>query len=198
MRRQTAGTAEVPRGESRHARLDPFELPARVVYHGTPRAGGHAAAGQVAIIGRDSVMIRRETGAGVPLYVTVPIAAYSGVLLAVRDEPGAPLVELRLHHSNSDLDVPLFEADDTCDVIADWQSWARTLSRPLLIRDADGTITEPYERLGGVVVKPAAARRANRFFAERRPRFLCRRSVGGRLPGLVHREAEIIARDVAS
>jgi hypothetical protein len=176
-------------------------LPARIVYRGAVRAGTVTkpnAGQQVAIIGADSVMIRRETGAGVPLYVTVPLSAYSGVLLSVHDAPEGRTVALRLHHRNDDLDVPLFEADDTDDVIADWQAWSRTLSRPLLIQNADGEICEPLERLGGVVVKRPLARRANRFFADRRPRFLCERKTGGTLPKTVYREDEIIARDVAS
>jgi hypothetical protein len=194
MRRQTAGTAQVLEGESCFARLDPFQLPARVSYRGAARAG---TAAQVAIIGADSVMIRRETGAGVPLYVTVPLRAYAGVLLSVRETASGQAVALRLHHKNGDLDVPLFEAESTEDVIADWQAWARTLARPLLIQNADGEIVEPFERLGGVVVKMPAARRANRFFAERRPRFLCKRRIGGRPSGAVFDEAEIIARDTA-
>jgi hypothetical protein len=192
MRRQTVSTAEVLRGESCRARLDPFELPARVTYQGAARAG---TAQQVAIIGQDSVMIRRETNAGVPLYMTVPLAAYSGVLLSVHDSDFGPSVELTLHHPNGDLGIPLFEADDTNDVIADWQAWSRTLARPLLIQNSDGEISEPRERLGGVTVKPPLARRANRFFAERRPRFLCERSTGGPTKGPVNTGAEIIARN---
>ncbi|MCT8970362.1 DUF6101 family protein [Microbaculum marinisediminis] len=198
MRRQIACTAEVHRGASCRVRLDPFELPARVVYKGVSRAGGHAPGQHVAIVGRDSVMIRRETNAGVPLYVTVPLSAYAGVLLSVHDGPEGRIVGLTLHHRNGDLEVPLFEADNTDDVIADWQVWSRTLSRPLLIRNADGTVCEPQERLGGVIVKRPVARRANRFFAERRPKFLCQRGTGGRLSGIIYREDEIIARDIAS
>ena len=211
MRRRTAGTAEVLEGAGCRVRLDPFELPARVVYSDSDRRRQKAARQQVAIVGEDSVMIRRETGAGVPLYMTVPLSAYQGVLLQVRDETepttagpagetssepfGEALAALHLHHANPDLAVPLMEADDTDDVIADWQAWGRMLRRPLLIRGVDGSICEPYVRLGELIIRPAAARRANTFFRERRPRFLSRRQVGGRFPGRVYRETEIIARD---
>jgi Family of unknown function (DUF6101) len=191
MRRQTASTAEVHGDENRRARLDPFELPARVTYRGAARAG---TALQVAIIGQDSVMIRRETNAGVPLYVTVPLAAYSGVLLTAKETVHGPSVALTLHHPNGDLDVPLFEADDTDDVIADWQAWSRTLARPLLIRNSDGEIREPRRRLGGLTIKSPTARRANRFFAERRPRFLCERRTGGPAHGAIYVEHEMFAR----
>jgi len=205
MRRQTAGTVEVPEGAGCRVRLDPFELPARVVYSGRDQSGHDrhrrpASRQQVAIVGEESVMIRRETGAGVPLYMTVPLSAYQGVLLQVRDAATAgdeALAALHLHHANPDLAVPLMQADDTDDVIADWQAWGRTLRRPLLIRGVDGSICEPYVRLGGLIVRPTAARRANTFFRERRPRFLSKRQVGGAFPGRVYRETEIIARDTA-
>lgn len=200
MRRQTASTAEVLTGESCRLRLDPFELPARATYQGASCAGTNqiSANPMVAIIGPESVMIRRETSAGVPLYTTVPLTAYRGVLLSVRDDHNTTWVSLKLHHPNADLCVPLLYSDDTCDVIADWQSWSRTLKRPLLIENAGGEISEPNVRLGGLIVKPARARRANRFFAERRPQFLCKRRVGGKMPGVVHDGDEIIARSVSA
>ncbi|MEJ8571043.1 DUF6101 family protein [Microbaculum marinum] len=191
MRRQTTDIARMSEGESCLLRLDPFQLPARVTFHGWSRAGGVP---QTAVVGRDGVMIRRETNAGAPLYVTVPIGSYRGVLLSVRDRRGTVRVGLRLHHANCELGVPLFEADDTDDVIAEWQAWGRALARPLLIETALGEIYEPDARIGAVAVKPPRARRANRFFEERRPRFLCGRKMGGALPGIVHREDEIIAR----
>ncbi len=193
MRRQTAGTAEVPGKGTGAFRLDPFHLPARVDYPATARAGTTT---QTAIIDRDRVVIRRMTGAGVPLYVSVPLKSYRGILLT--DAAGAPEgVALRLDHANRDLTVPLYEAADDEEVIADWQAWAQALGRPLLIADADGAIHEAQPRLGALRIQRPKARRVNKFFAERRPRFLTRRKPGGRTNGVVHREDEIIARDTA-
>lgn len=193
MRRQTAGTAEVSGTGESPLRLDPFQLPARVDYAGAARAG---TTPQTAVIEADRVVIRRMTGAGVPLYVSVPLRAYRGVLLTAPEGGGAG-VSLRLDHDNGDLAVPLFEAADCDEVIADWQAWSRTLRKPLLIADADGTVYPAEDRLGALAVASPKARRVNRFFAERRPRFLCRRKVGGAPSGIVHREDEIIARDTA-
>lgn len=190
MRRQTADTCEVSEGAVRSFRLDPFHLPARVEYFGAVRAGARRHS---AVIGPDSIVIRRMTGAGVPLYVTVPVRCYRGVLLTAADG-GDERVALRLVHANDELAVPLFEADDADDVLADWQAWGRALARPLLIEDADGVLCEPHDRLGSLIVKRPKARRVNKFFAERRPRFLCRRAVGGKWTGAVHHEPEIIAR----
>lgn len=193
MRRQTAGTREVPEGTGRHVRLDPFDLPARVAFAGPARAG---AAVHTVVIDREAVMIHRTSTTGLPLYISVPVSSYRGVLLSAREEDGAARVVLRLLHANGDLGVPLLEADDADDVIADWRAWGSALGRPLLIEDAEGQVREPFSRLGAVLVKPVKARRVNTFFAERRPRFLCARRVGGPPPGRVHREDEIIARDV--
>lgn len=193
VRRQSTSAAKVPEDAGRSFRLDPFQLPARVDYLGATRAG---TTPQTAVVSPDRVTIRRMTGAGAPLYVGVPLSAYRGVLLSVRSEGGSERISLKLHHPNDELAVPLFEADDMDDVVADWQAWGRMLARPLLIEQADGAIAEPYERLGSLVVKRPRARRANRFFAERRPRMLCSRRVGGRSSGLVHRDDEIIARAV--
>jgi hypothetical protein len=131
-----------------------------------------------------------------PPHVSVPLGAYRGVLLTSAAGPGDRVV-LRLDHANEELAIPLFDSDDCDDVIADWQAWSRTLRRPLLIADLDGTLIEAQSRLGALTVEPPRARRLNAFFAERRPRFLCRRRVGGLPPGIVHNEDEIIARDIA-
>lgn len=192
VRRQTTGTAEVLRGEGRAVRPDPFHLPARVDYRGLARAG---YTDQTAVIGPEGVMIRRITGAGVPLYVSVPLSAYRGIVLAVEEEGGLERFTLRLDHASRELAVPLLEAADTDDIVADWQAWGRMLARPLFLEEPDGELRAPHERLGGLVVKRPRARRVNRFFAERRPKMLCRRKPGGPARGPVHRETEIIARD---
>lgn len=194
MRRQTAGTCEVPGGTGRHIRLDPFMLPARVAFTSIARAG---SAVHTVVIDREDVMIHRAGEGRIPLTISVPVSAYRGVLLSTREDGGILSVALRLLHRNSDLAVPLLIGEDSDDAIADWSAWGRTLRRPLLIEDADGCVSEPFERLGGVLLRPAKARRVNKFFAERRPRMLCTRQVGGQTSGIVHREDEIIARGIA-
>lgn len=191
MRRQTADTHAVSGDRAGAFRLDPFRLPARVDYPGVTRAG---TCRQTAVIGPEIVVIRRMTGADVPLYMSVPLKSYRGVLLTAADGSG-DRVALRLEHDNAELAVPLFEADDTDDVMADWQAWSRALRRPLLIADSDGVAHPAQDRLGALVIHRPRARRVNKFFAERRPRILTRRHVGGRPSGRVHAETEIIARD---
>lgn len=194
MRRQTAGTCEVPGGTGRSIRLDPFALPARLAFTSVARTG---SAVHTVVLGRENVMIRRVGEGRIPLTISVPVSSYRGILLSTREDGGMLSIMLRLLHRNNDLAVPLLTGGDADDAVADWSAWGRMLRRPLLIEDADGCVREPFERLGGVLLRPVKARRVNRFFAERRPKMLCRRQVGGRPCGVVHREDEIIARDLA-
>lgn len=194
MRRQTAGTCEVPGGTGRSIRLDPFMLPARVAFTSVARAG---SAVHTVVIDREDVMIHRTGEGRIPLTISVPVSAYRGVLLSTRKDGGIVSVALNLLHRNADLAIPLLMSEDCDDAVADWSAWGRTLRRPLLIEDADGCVREPFDRLGGIILRPAKARRVNKFFAERRPKMLCTRQLGGPTRGIVHREDEIIARGIA-
>jgi hypothetical protein len=50
------------------------------------------------------------------------------------------------------LSLTLYRAVDCSDVIAEWQSWARTLGLPLLVAETDGRLREPFRRIGGLRV----------------------------------------------
>lgn len=171
-----AGVQDVTAG-----RVDPMALPARM-----PVAGKS----MTATIEPSRVTFRRGGAGRPPLYVTVPMSCYQGVVMT----HGAEGLRLVLRHRNSDLDLPLMEARGDEDIVADWQSWARVLALPALIEDEDGSLHDPFPRLGDLRVGRSRARRANTFFRERRPSKLMFRQVGGEM-GPVHRgEREIIAR----
>ncbi|MGE3884095.1 MAG: DUF6101 family protein [Flavobacteriaceae bacterium] len=156
-------------------------LPARVAL---------PARSMTATLEASRVTFRRAGDGRPPLYVTVPVSCYQGVVMT-RCGEGLRLV---LRHRNGDLDLPLLEAEGDEDIIADWQAWARVLERPALIEDEDGGLVDPFPRYGELKVDRPRARRANAFFRERRPKKLMFREVGGEA-GPVHRgEREIIAR----
>ena len=82
--------------------------------------------------------------------------------------------------------------------MAEWKSWSRVLGVPLLVDDGDGTVREPFQRLGQLNVGPALARKKRRAAIRwRRPSILMRRKPGRPMADAsVHREErEIIARD---
>lgn len=148
-----------------------------------------------ATIDRGRVVFRRGGEGRPPLYITVPLSSYRGVVLTRTGEEGAERLALVLRHANGELDLPLLDTDNDDDIVADWQAWASVLGCRPLIEDADGTLTDPWDRFGGLVVSRPRARRANAFFRQRRPRKLMTRQVGGEPVGCVRGEREIIARD---
>jgi hypothetical protein len=183
-----------PAGSSRVERLDPFTLP--VQFSATDKA----ADGRVRFVELtpERVVVRRAVR-GIKMAVNLPVAAYLGVALRMEppqgDTPGA--VAIVLEHRDHALSLPLFRADDGTDIVAEWQSWARVLGRPLLIAEADGRLREAFDRMGAIrVASPIGRRRRRSAIKRRRPSILLRRKVGRPLANAaVHREREIIARD---
>ena len=132
--------------------------------------------------------------------LNLPVAAYSGVAIRlVADNGTVPsAIAVVLEHTDPALSLPLFSSTESDDIVAEWQSWARVLNLPLLVAETDGTLREPFARMGAVRVEaPTWRRRRRSAIARRRPSRLMRRRPG-KLPEVpvVHRgEREIIARN---
>jgi Family of unknown function (DUF6101) len=194
LRRQTHIGGLVPAGSSRAERLDPFTLPVRFAIRDQ---SADERVRQVEI-SRERVVHRRAV-AGIKMAVNVPVAAYLGVAVRMeppaQDTPGG--VAVVLEHRDPGLSLPLFEAADGTDIVAEWQTWARVLSLPLLVAAADGALREPFARLGAVrIAAPIGRRRRRGSLKRRRPSIFLRRKAGDvRRQDKVHRgEREIIAR----
>jgi uncharacterized protein DUF6101 len=183
-----------PEGSNRALRLDPFALPVQF----SAQDGG--ADGQVRQIelGRERVVLRRAVR-GIPMKVGVPVAAFRGVSLRILPADGAQgaSIAVTLDHRDNALSVPLHIASDSDDGLAIWKSWGRVLGLPLLLVERDGSVREPFPRLGSVAIgKPAPRRRRRAAVKWRRPSVLMRRKPGRPVANpAVHREREIIARD---
>jgi hypothetical protein len=176
-------------------RLDPLALPVRFA------TSDKAADERVRLVelDRERVVLRRAVR-GMTMAVNVPVAAYQGI--AIRIEPpaeGTPgAVTVVLEHRDPALTLTLYRASDGEDIVAEWQLWGRALQLPLLVADADGTLREPFERIGALrVSEPVARRRRRGPLKARRPRILLRRKAGEPMTApVVHRgEREIIARN---
>ncbi|MCC0015896.1 MAG: hypothetical protein H6878_06260 [Rhodobiaceae bacterium] len=188
MRRQTLFGGLDPAWVAGAVRLDPNELPARIAAQGDSEPG---AASPVAVLDRTSVTIARSARGP---FLKVPVASYAGVVLAASAAPGAG-AGLVLYHETADFCVPLNVANEGDELEADWRTWGETLSRPLFFAEPDGELHEVGGRLGSLKVGFPRARRANSFFAARRPAFLAGRHVGSAECIRIHPvEAEIIAR----
>jgi hypothetical protein len=176
-------------------RLDPFSLPVRFA------AADEAADEHLRIVDlhRERVVLRRSVR-GMRMAVNLPVAAYRGVAIRLSDAVGKPqrTISVMLEHADPGLTLLLFCSSQPDEIVAEWQSWSRVLGLPLLIRDNDGTLREPFPRLGRLRIEPPTWRRRRRTaVARRRPSRLLRRRVAGLLAAvIVHRgEREIIARN---
>jgi len=176
-------------------RLDPFSLPVRFA------AADEGADGRLCIVDlhRDRVVLRRSVR-GMRMAVNLPVAAYRGVAIRLSGEIGRPprTIAVVLEHADPALSLPLFCSSEPDDIVAEWQCWSRVLGLPLLIAEDDGTLREPFARLGRLRVDaPTWRRRRRSAIARRRPlRLLRRRATALPAAPLVHRgEREIIARN---
>ena len=194
MRRQTELGGHSA-GSSRALRLDPLALPVRFT------ASDAVADERVRHVELhpERVILRRAVQ-GMRIALNVPVQAFLGVAIRLAPETGETHtgVAVYLEHRDPALSIELYAAENADDVVAEWQLWSRALGVPCLVVASDGTLTEPFPRLGAVRCKaPAQRRRRRSALSKRRPRFLTRRRAGVRRPApLVHRqEREIIARN---
>lgn len=194
-----SGRTELPHrgnamGSSR--RLDPFSLPVR--FTATDEAADERL--RVVDLHRERVVLRRSVR-GVRMALNLPVAAFRGVAIrmAFAEAETVPTsIAVVLEHGDPALSLPLFAATECDDIVAEWQSWARVLGLPLLVAEADGSLREPFARLGAVRVQaPTWRRRRRSAIARRRPSRLLRRRAGSLSPTPVvhHDEREIIARN---
>jgi hypothetical protein len=185
----------MPAGSSRVERLDPFSLPVQFAT-ADKVADGRT---RTVLLTRERVVVRRAVR-GIKMAVNLPVAAYLGVALRIEPPEGdtAGAISIVLEHRDRALSLILFSADDSTDIMAEWQSWAQVLGMPLLVADADGRLREAFDRIGAVrVASPTGRRRRRSAIRMRRPSILMRRKAGRSLDdAVVHRdEREIIARD---
>ena len=144
-----------------------------------------------ATIEQGCITLEKWTGMVTAQKVRVPISSYRGIALAL----GAQSV-LTLLHEVPDFCVtlavydPLHDTDET--IRADGAGWAEALGCKLLLDPPTGTAAANDLPL---TTQRPRARRANSFFAARRPGFLTKRTAGSTSATAPIRGArEIIAR----
>jgi len=182
-------------GSSRALRLDPFSLPVRF------EVADDAADECLRIIDlhRERVVVRRSVR-GMRMALNMPVAAFRGVAIRLAggvDEPPNAIAVV-LEHGDPALSLPLFSSCASDDIIVEWQSWGRVLGLPLLVAECDGSLHEPFTRLGRLRIEaPTWRRRRRDAVARRRPLALLRRRAGTppKTPTVHRGEREIIARN---
>jgi hypothetical protein len=200
--RLTAGASCV--GEAHRAsamgtslRLDPFSLPVRFT------AADEAADEHVRVVDlhRERVVLRRSVN-GMRMALNLPVAAFRGVAIRLHFARTGKIptsIAVVLEHRDPALSLPLLCVTENEDIVAEWQSWGRVLGLPLLVADPDGSLREPFGRLGAFlrVEAPKWRRRRRSAVARRRPSRLMRRRLGlsANMPTVHRDEREIIARN---
>jgi Family of unknown function (DUF6101) len=182
-------------GSSRTLRLDPFSLPARF------EAVDDGADGRARFVDLHSrrVVVRRCVR-GMLMAISLPVAAFRGVSIRLhgKDDERSTAIAVVLEHRDPALSLPLMAASEDHEIVADWQSWGRVLGLPLLIGEHDGTLREPFARIGALRIdEPTWRRRRRSAIARRRPRLLFRRRAATwpDAPVSYRGEREIIARN---
>ena len=189
MRRQTNGGK--PAGSGRALRLVPLSLPLRF------RAGDAGADERTRDVElhRERVVVRRRVS-GISMALNVPVADFLGVALRVVPQGKTEAVCLTLEHPDPGLSIQLYNAANGDDVVAEWQSWAHALQRPLLVTDDSGALHELFARIGHVRLgRTAPRRRRHTAMKGRRPSIRWRRPCGFKTDAIHRDEREIIARN---
>jgi hypothetical protein len=147
---------------------------------------------------RERVVVRRSVR-GMRMALNLPVAAFRGVAIRLTGKENAPTaIAVVLEHGDPALSLPLFSSSASDDIVAEWQSWGRVLGLPLLVAERDGSLREPFARLGAVRIEaPTWRRRRRSAIARRRPTILLRRRPGklSDSPAIHRGEREIIARN---
>jgi len=65
-----------------------------------------------------------------------------------------------LHHDRLGLELPLYAATDCEETAVFWLAWSRVLGVPAMSVSADGSLTDPFERVGKLHVSSALPRRS--------------------------------------
>jgi hypothetical protein len=170
-------------------RLDPSSLPLRF------RVGDAGADGRMRDVElhRERVVVRRSVR-GVPMALNIRVTDFLGVALRVIPQGKAETVSLILEHPDPGLSIPLYHSSDSDEVVAEWQSWAQALQRPLLVTDDSGALHEFFPRLGQVRLSNTKPRRRRRTAMKgRRPSIGWRRRGGLAGDGVHRNERQIIA-----
>jgi hypothetical protein len=173
-------------------RLDPKRFPQQASY----ALHGGASNVTISLDERGAVMRKVLPSSGLPLSIALPSRAFKGVAARAIDHgDGEVTVTLELHHEDPDLCIPLLVAHDLSDIAADWRTWSEAYRIPMLMVEADGVARPLEQHLGEVQTRQVKPRRRHSLFADRRPRFLVRRSTGSLGIQMKINGREIIARN---
>jgi hypothetical protein len=136
---------------------------------------------------------------GIKKTITLQLRSYLGV--ALRMQAATPAARacaaVVLEHPDPQLSVTLYHASDADEIAAQWRCWGRALGLRLLVVAGDGSLHEPFSRIGRIRTGETVPRRRSRSPLKYRGGIQrLRRRLGSLVSTAVHRgEREIIARN---
>ena len=117
-----------------------------------------------------------------------------GVALALAEETdsaGEPLFDLLIIDAGDEIACRLGQYREE-EVVAVWRRLGQTTGLPLMLKNEDGSLVEPYPQMGAVALGHLRLRRRHGLLRNRRPRFLTRRKTGQARQGApIHRGREL-------
>ena len=123
-------------------------------------------------------------------------AEWRGLAICVEERGDAFLYRVRMIHDDPVNVTVLVQTTDEQEAVVAWRYWSAALRLPRLVERAPGDYHALETRLGGMLVRPRAARRRGSPLFARRPQRLALRKPGGAQSLHVHSgEREIIARN---
>ena len=166
VKRQTEPQGVVTRWVASPLDVDPFSMPARFSLKRAALCGFISPVEDQIFLTRRSVLVRTYFLNRLISRKTLKIREFSGVAIRISlvgEREHDLKVSVNLHHQETKYCIPLHYAFDLDVSSARLQSWAKNLSLPILLPDAQGTWFEPVERLGRLVIRPPydRANRAN-------------------------------------
>lgn len=174
----------LPAGSGRALRLDPFALP--VQYAASDAAADERV--RHVELHRERVVVRRSLH-GMRMALNMPVNAFLGVGVRVLPPEGEAqaAVAVVLEHKDPSLALPLFVANESNDVLEQWEKWSSVLGLPRIVEDPEGgwrqpfaeDIGEPQPQSECVIIEfPEPRRRRHTAMKGRRPSILARRKPG--------------------
>lgn len=122
-------------------------------------------------------------------------AEWRGLAIGVEERGDTFFYRVRMIHDDPANVTVLVQTADEQEAVVAWRYWSASLRLPRLVERAPGDYHALETRLGGMLVRPRAARRRGSPLFARRPRRLALRKPVRAQPSRVHSgEREIIAR----
>ncbi len=153
---------------------DPYRLPAHIAFDVPVPAFSGVAGNRTVTIYKSFVVIVDRLGQQSTTMRIVALCDFDAIVVRVGfSSHGYRQIgsAVYLHHAGLGYDLPLYAADDCSDTAAFWNSWSRVLGIPAMTVDKDGSLIDPFDRVGKLHVCRTLRRRPTAGLTDFRPAF---------------------------